>query len=64
MYLIQWVEQGVWYGVTAIDTWRIDYIYVLSVLGRALHPWVEQGVWYRVTAIDTWRIDYIYVLLF
>ncbi len=30
-HLIQWVELGVWYGVTAIDTWRTDYIYVLFI---------------------------------
>jgi hypothetical protein len=32
------VEQGVWYGVTAINTWRKDSFYVLFVLERALYP--------------------------
>ncbi len=53
-------------SVTSIDAWRTDYIYVLSVLGRApeghfIH-WVEQGVWYGVTVISIWRTDNIYVL--
>ncbi len=42
----------VWNSVTSIDTWRTDYMYVLFVLKRTLHPKVEQGVWYGVTAID------------
>jgi hypothetical protein len=28
----------VWNSVTSIDTWRTDYMYVLFVLKRTLHP--------------------------